>query len=260
MKRILAAALAALALVGCNQRAVETAERAPPPPVSADVESFNEAQQADIRAVVRDYLVRDPTVLREALDALAARAEEERETEIAEDPRSFSIGPADAPVTLVEFFDYRCPYCHAAMDWVFHVVRTRRDVRVVFKEFPVLGPQSVEASRAAIASIKQGRYQQFHRALMSHRGDLTSDAIDTLARQQGVDVARMRRDMDSDEITAILQRNRELGAEANVTGTPAFMINGEWVSGFSHPDDLNAALRAAAEAARTRPRSNPQEG
>lgn len=255
MFRALAAVAALACMLSCSEpgdtaSAANAPPRAPPVTEPIDVQSFDAAQQTDIRAIVRDYLVRDPTVLREALEMLAATERSEREAEIVSDPRSFSLGPADAPITIVEFFDYRCPYCHAAMTWVFEAARTRRDVRIVFKELPVLSPQSAEAARAAIASIRQGRYAQFHQALMSHRGPLESANIDAIARASGVDVARMRRDMeaDADEIDAILTDNHQLASESGITGTPAFLINGEWVRGWPQgaEREMNAKLDAAA--------------
>jgi protein-disulfide isomerase len=161
------------------------------------------------------------------------------------------MGPANAPIVIVEFFDYRCPYCHAAMEWVSDVARTRRDVRVVFKEFPILSEASMEAARAAIAALPQGRYWAFHRALMGFRGDLTSERIDQLARQSGIDVPRMRRAMESPEVTRLLEENRALAVDIGNTATPLFIINGEQVSGFD-PQRLDARLREATREARER--------
>ena len=217
----------------------------------ASAQSFNAQEQAEIRSIMRDYLVRNPGVLKEALDALEQQTASERRQHMESDRRDFSLGPRDAPITIVEFFDYRCPYCHAALDWVRDVSRTRRDVRVVFKELPVLGPQSMEAARAAIASNAQGRYWQFHQALMAFRGDLTSARIDAIARQAGVDVARMRRDMESEDITHLLENNHELAYGAGITGTPGFMIEGELISGFDRRS-LEAKLRDATQGARRR--------
>lgn len=224
-----------------------------PRPAAAQ-QNFNAQEQSEIRAIVRDYLVRNPDVLREALDALETRVNAERRVRIESDSRDFSIGPADAPITIVEFFDYRCPYCHAAMEWVYELTRSRRDVRVVFKELPILSQESVEASAAAIASIPQGRYFQFHRALMSFRGDLTSARIDQLARQAGVDVPRMRRAMDDESITELIQANRGFAVDLATGGAPAtplFLINGRVVEGF-HQDNLDQALRDATRDARGR--------
>jgi len=208
----------------------------------AAAQSFNAQQQAEIRALVRDYLVNNPDALEDALDALAARKDSQRWGEIASDARDFSMGPANAPITIVEFYDYRCPYCHAAAEWVNEISRTRRDVRIVFKELPVLGPESLEAARAALAAKPQGRYVAFHRALMAFRGDLTSDQIDRIARASGVDVARMRRAMDDEALNAHLQDIQGLAVDTGVTGTPGFMINGELIQGFNR-DALNARLR-----------------
>lgn len=218
---------------------------------AASAQSFNAQEQAEIRAIVRDYLVRNPDVLREALDALEARVSEERWLAISTDRRDFSIGPADAPIVIVEFFDYRCTYCHAALDWVVRTQRARNDVRFVFKEFPILSQTSFEAAQAALAAAPQGRYFQFHRALMGFRGELTSERIDALARQAGIDVARMRRDMTNPDITAHLEENRARAIDYQISGTPGFVINGELISGFDE-ERLNARLRQAGLQARER--------
>jgi len=215
----------------------------------ASAQTFNAQEQAEIRAIVRDYLVRNPDVLREALDALAERTESERWQRMRSDPRDFSIGRADAPIVIVEFFDYRCPYCHAAMEWVSDIARTRNDVRIVLKEFPILSEASMESARAAIAAMPQGRYWTFHRALMSFRGDLTSERIDQLARQSGIDVPRMRRAMDNPEVTRILEDNRALAIDMQNTATPLFVINGEMVAGFDQAR-LDARLREATREVR----------
>lgn len=209
---------------------------------TASAQNFNAQEQSEIRAIVRDYLVRNPDVLREALDALAERTDSERWQRMRSDPRDYSMGPANAPIVIVEFFDYRCPYCHAAMEWVNDTVRARNDVRVVFKEFPILSEASMESARAAIAAMPQGRYWQFHRALMSFRGDLTSERIDQLARQSGIDVPRMRRAMQSPEITRLLEDNRAMAVDMGNTATPLFIINGEQISGFDQ-QRLDARLR-----------------
>src|SRR5688572_13706704 len=145
-------------------------------PVAA--QTFNAQEQAEIRAVVREYLVNNPDVLREAIDALQERTESDRWQRIKSDSRDYSMGPADAPIVVVEFFDYRCTFCHAALEWIADLTRTRRDVRIVLKEFPILSEQSMEAARASIAAMPQGRYWAFHQALMSDRGELTSERID----------------------------------------------------------------------------------
>ncbi|MBI3445292.1 MAG: DsbA family protein [Magnetospirillum sp.] len=221
-------------------------------PASAQ-QNFNAQQQAEIRAMVREYLVNNPDVLREALEALQTRTDAQRRHRAESDPRDFAIGPSDAAITVVEFFDYRCPYCMAALPWVQDLVQTRHDVRVVFKEMPlsIHGQPALEATQASIAAMPQGRYWQFHQALMSFHGDLTPARIDQLARQSGIDVARMRRAMNDAAITRLINENEGLAADLGATGTPAFLINGHLVSGFD-PEGLQARLRQAADEARTR--------
>lgn len=231
MHKVCLAAAAALALIVCA-------------PAAASAQTFNGQEQAEIRALVRDYLVNNPEVLREALDALQERTENERWRRMKSDSRDFSLGPANAPIVIVEFFDYRCGYCHAALEWVNDIARTRNDVRFVFKEFPILSEASMEAARAAIASMPQGRYRAFHNALMNFRGDLTSAQIDQIARSVGIDVVRMRRDMEDPELIQHLMDNRALAVDMDNTATPLFIINGEIIPGFDR-ERLNARLRAA---------------
>jgi protein-disulfide isomerase len=220
-------------------------------PAASSAQTFNAQEQSEIRAIVREYLVRNPDVLREALDALAERTESERWARMKSDPRDFSLGPANAPIVIVEFFDYRCQYCHAALEWVDDIRRSRNDVRIVFKEFPILSEASMESARANIAAMPQGRYWQFHRALMGFRGDLTSERIDQLARQSGIDVPRMRREMERPEVTRLLEENRAMAVDMGNTATPLFIINGEEVSGFD-VDRLDTRLREATREVRER--------
>lgn len=214
-------------------------------------QTFNQQQQSEIRALVRDYLVNNPDVLRDALDALEARVSDERWREVKSDPRDFSLGAADAPITIVEFFDYRCAFCHAAYEWVSELARRRPDVRLVLKELPVLGPDSMEAARASLAAMPQGRYWEFHRAMITYQGDLTPEAINRLAQRAGIDVARMRRDMDDESITRQLEQIRAQAIEYQFNGTPGFVINGETIPGF-HRETLEARLRTAGQEARER--------
>jgi 2-hydroxychromene-2-carboxylate isomerase len=137
--------------------------------------------------------------------------------------------------------------CQPQLDPMIDLTRTRRDIRVVFKELPILSEASMEAARAALAARPQGRYLQFHQGLMSHPLDreLTSTDIDAIARSAGIDVTRMRRAMDDPSIMAILEQNRARAIEYNINGTPGFVINGELIPGFNQPM-LEARIREAA--------------
>lgn len=238
-------AAATLLLAACSPASEPEAPAAPPA-----TESFTAAQAEDIGTIVRAYLVNNPEVLEEAFQALQDKRMADAMAAMAADPRAFSLGPRDAPITIVEFFDYQCTFCHQAMNWVFATQRARDDVRVVFYELPSLGPQSLEASQAAIASIRQGKYIEFHRALMSHQGPLDRPTIDQLATGVGLDVARMRRDMADPDVEDFIADAHDLAASVGGRGTPLFVINGRMIPGFDEAS-LNEALQEAAAEART---------
>lgn len=207
-------------------------------------------QDAQVRAIVRDYLLKNPEMLSEMQAALEAKKKAAAQARLSRlrpklerDPRKFGIGPANSKITIVEFFDYRCPYCKAAFDWTQAAVKQNKDVRMVYVEFPILGPNSLEASKAAVASMKQGRYLPFHDALMRSKGELTSNVIDTLARSSGVDVARMRRDMNDPAIMSLLQEDQDIASAGEINATPTFLINGQLFSGFQ-PEEMDKSLRA----------------
>ncbi|HWA23376.1 MAG TPA: DsbA family protein [Caulobacterales bacterium] len=211
---------------------------------------LNLEQDAQVRAIVRDYLLKNPELLTEMQAALEAKKTAEAHARLAllmpkieRDPRRFSVGPVNGKVTVVEFFDYRCPYCKVAFDWTQANMKANRDVRFVFVEFPILGPNSLEASKAAVASMKQGRYLPFHDAMMRAKGDLNSGQIDQIAKSSGVDVVRMRRDMNDPAIMALLQEDQDIAAQGQINATPTFLINGQLFSGFQ-PEEMDKSLRA----------------
>lgn len=220
---------------------------------------FSKEEEAQIRVIVRDYLVNNPEVLEEAQKALQAkRAAEARKKQaeigraIGADQRLLAFGPANAAVTLIEFYDYNCPYCKVSVTWMSKLVRERKDVRLIFVDFPILGPTSQEAAMAAVASAKQGKSLQFHQELMGTKGKLTSETINQVARKVGMDVSRLRRDMNDPAIAKLLDDNRARAIVAGVEGTPTFMLNGELQS-FGDEREVMAAL-AAAKAAPKRSR------
>lgn len=189
--------------------------------------------RAAVEQIVREYIIANPEVIEEALVELSRRERAETAAKLASDPRDYSIGPEDAKVTIVEFFDYRCGFCKRSMDWLLDQHdENPEDVRIVFKEFPILSRESQVAALAALAAGRQGKYNEMHQALMASRSDFSDEAIDNVARGIGVDVTKMRKDMEDEELIAQLGDIRNeaitLGAEA----TPTFFINGRVVSGW----------------------------
>ena len=219
---------ASLALTACN---------AAPGANGDNDQAFNER--------VHRYIVENPEVIEEALIALQQRARAREQAQMMDavtaledaitgDPRDPVFGPADAPVTIVEFFDYRCPYCRVANDWLAEMAETHDgQIRIVFKELPLLGDASREAARAALAvwKLDQDAYFVVHNEFMAAGSSLTSERIDAIAGSHGVDVAAMRETMPSDTISEHLTDVYEIASMAGINGTPFFIINGEVIPG-----------------------------
>jgi protein-disulfide isomerase len=191
---------------------------------------------------VRDYLLNNPEVLLEAMEVLQERqrvAEAEivqkaivaRRDEILNDPTAPVGGNEAGDVTLVEFFDYNCPYCRRVAPTVARLEKADPGLRVVYKEFPILGPGSDFAARAALASQRQGKYFAFHNALMQADGNVTEETVIEIAREVGLDTERLGADMQDPAIDAAIARNRQLASALGINGTPAFVIGDHIVPG-----------------------------
>lgn len=164
--------------------------------------------------------------------------------EIYEDPNAPVIGNPQGDVTLVMFFDYRCPYCKKVSDVVEQLARTDPSVRVVYKEFPILGRASLVAARVALAAERQGKYIEFHRAMMKTRGRITDDNIMSVARDVGLDMARLKQDLADPEIDKMIERNKELAAALHIHGTPAYVVNSKVARGTGDLDDFRELVAA----------------
>lgn len=210
------------------------------------------ADRAAIEAIVRDYLLANPEIIDEAQTILTIRKRDALMERLADAPAEYSIGSPDAPVTVVELFDYRCGYCKLAMDYVFSVAG--EDVRVVFREFPILSEDSFIGAQAALAAGRQGQFEIMHKALMESRGPIDTDVVRALARDLGLNARKLIRDMEDPAIAAEIALVRELAGEITELygrdiGTPTFVINGMVLSGYSEErlNDMIALAKAEAE-------------
>jgi protein-disulfide isomerase len=213
-------------------------------------------QRQAIEAIIHDYLMKNPEVLLEALQAAedqvksetkdkVAKALRERRREIFDDPATPVGGNPKGDVSLVEFFDYRCPYCKQVQPALQALLGEDRQLRFVYKELPVLGRESVVAARAALAARFQGKYEAFHSALMASKGHLGEDAVYKLAASVGLDVERLKRDMGSSEIERSLKANLDLADALEIHGTPGFVVGDQIVPGAI---DLPAMKQLIADA------------
>jgi len=205
-----------------------------------------------VEAIVRDYLMREPEIIYEALQELQRReaaAEAERRTAARKDDLFHSTaspvgGNPEGDVTLVEFFDYRCGYCRRVVGSLRALVDQDENLRVVFKEFPILGEDSVRASRAALAAERQGLYMPLHFALMA-TDDLSMDGIMQAAAGVGLDTEQLAADMESPEIQAEIAATYALARDLGIEGTPAFVIDDELIPGAVSQDRLAALIDEA---------------
>jgi protein-disulfide isomerase len=155
----------------------------------------------------------------------------ERSDEILNDPAAPVGGNPAGDVTLVEFFDYNCPYCRRVAPTVADLEAADPNLRIVYKEYPILGPGSQFAARAALASRKQGKYVPFHHALMQAREQVTDASVMAIARAVGLDPERLRADMQDPAIQAAIARNLQLADALGIDGTPSFVIGDRVVPG-----------------------------
>lgn len=218
-------------------------------------QGFTPAQRAEIIEILRRALREDPSILRDAVEAMQAaeerdRASGQREAIIANraaifnDPSDASKGNPRGDVVMAEFFDLRCPYCrrlHTEMDTF---LRRDRNVRVVLKDIPILGPASMVAGRALEASRAQGKYVEYYDALMRVRGDLDEAALRGAAERTGLDWARIRQDMDTPAVQERIDANLRLARSLRIDGTPAIVVGETLTPGAV---DLRTLERMATE-------------
>lgn len=208
----------------------------------AMAQGFTEAQRAEIVTILREALTRDPSILRDAFAAIQAAEEREREgaqraaiaarrAALFETPGDPVRGNPQGDVAIVEFFDLRCPYCKRLHGEMAEVLRRDRNLRVVMKDLPILGPQSVVGARALLAAQRQGKYGELYDALMRLRGEPTDAAIRTEAQRLGLDHARLLRDMEAPDIQRRIEANLALARDLRIEGTPALVIGDTLVPG-----------------------------
>lgn len=207
-------------------------------------------------AYLRDYLLRNPEVVVEAIQrwqiqqaeaeaAAVAATLAARQEELTRQPDDPVIGNPNGDVTIVEFMDYNCGFCRRVYPVIADLLARDGNIRVVFKELPVLGPGSVFASQAALAARQQNLYEPFHDAMMTTGERLDEAQVLTIAAQVGLDVEQLQEDMQSPAIQAMLARNAELAGDLSISGTPSFVIGDEIVRGATDLASLEALVAQA---------------
>ena len=215
---------------------------------------FTPAQKQEMGDIIRQYLMENPEVLRDAMQELERKQQMAEESARSDSLKSMSSeifrsgddligGNPKGKVTLVEFFDYNCGYCKRAFPDVMKMVESDKDLKLVMKEFPILGPGSVYAARAALASRQQGKYWEYHLALMAHEGRIDEGVADQIAEATGLDLKKLKADMGADEVNQVIARNMQLADSLKIQGTPAFIIDETVIPGAVGFEALAAAVK-----------------
>ena len=211
-------------------------------------------ERAEVENIIQDYLLKNPEVIREALIELDKKEDRASIAAVSDalfkDPRDVSLGPQDAKVTIVEFFDYNCGYCKQSSLWLKEAMeKYPNDVRVVFKELPILDGRtqtSRNAAKVALAAARQGKYKSLHFTLME-QSSLSEENVLRLAEEAGLDMAKLKEDMTDSRMDQHLEDILLLANEIpSLTGTPFFVINDDFIAG-ANPVKLDALLESALE-------------
>lgn len=228
--------------------------------------SFSDEKRRAFEAILKDYLLRNPEIVQEALVELERRQQVAQEaarsavlrderTKLVNSPHDMVVGNPAGDVSLVEFFDYNCSYCRKAKSDVDALIKGDPRLRIVLKEFPVLGPDSVEASRVAVAAklqLSPDKMRVFHDRLMATRGRANGEKALALATELGANVAKLQKDMQGDMVNAVLQENTALADRLGISGTPTFILNDDIIMGAVGLEPLRQAIANTRRCGKTK--------
>ncbi len=220
---------------------------------TAHAETFSTAQKTEMEKIIRAYLLENPELLREmagkleekdklAEESLRSKALSTYAAEVFKTANDPTVGNAKGNVTIVEFMDYNCGWCKKSVGEISSLVETDKNIRIVFKEFPIFGEHSEYAAKAALAARNQGKYWELHQALFSHEGQVTTDVVNQLAEAQGLDMTKLKADIGSKAIGEQISANMQLGKNLAINGTPAFVIDDQVYGGYLPLEGLVTAI------------------
>ncbi len=208
-----------------------------------------------VKQLALEAILENPQIIMQAVAILEQRERERAASgantvrlQLEQDPNSPNLGNPDGDVTVIEFFDYNCPYCRKAGQTVQELLASDANVRVIYREWPILGEDSVFASRAALAARTQGKYEEFHWALMNGEGRASEASILKLARHLDLDVEKLQADMTSPAVEAHIAQSSALARTLGFTGTPAFIVGDRTAPGMLSTDEITAMVAEARAA------------
>lgn len=215
------------------------------PPAHADIK---DSDKAAFEAIIKDYIMANPEVVRDALMDLAKREDQARQALamqiLFDDAGDPVMGNPDGGLVIYEFSDYNCGYCKRVFEPIQQILQDDGDIRFVIKEFPILSQSSLVAAQAGIAAEKQGKFADFHINMMTYRGKVTTQSIMDAATEADIDINQLKTDMASPAIAGIIARTRQAAEALQLTGTPALVIGDTVVRGAIDIDEFRRLITA----------------
>jgi len=220
---------------------------------TSHAQSFTEAQKAEINKMFEEYISNNGKVIIEGVSKYQQEQEEAAYKDQDAKAKSFMeelkgkknlpmAGNPKGDVTVVEFFDYNCGYCRKALSEVKKVIKDDKNVRVVFIDMPILGPSSLEVSKWSLAANMQGKYFEFHQAVMNKNGEKNESVLSAIAKDLGLDVAKMKTDKESEAVNLELQANLATAQDLGIRGTPGFIVGEQVVRGYVPSDQIKSIV------------------
>ena len=220
-------------------------------PAAPSASAFTPAQRKELETIIKDILLNNPEIMLEVQNALESKMDKiqaermavaikEHAGELYRPAASPIVGNVKGDVPVIEFFDYNCGYCKKALSEVSRLMDKDKQVRVILKEFPILAKGSEEASRVALAAKMQGKYWEFHRAMLESQGQANEASALRVAEKLGLDMARIKKDMASPEVKKEIDDTRQLATKMGIQGTPHFIVGDRVIAGA--PENLTELL------------------
>ena len=225
--------------------------------ISSKSATVTNKERKSIELIIREYLLANPSIIRDAMQALQIQEEKEKRQRAAEslkilksdiysDPESPSVGNAKADVSIVVFFDYNCGHCKNTLPALQGLLSKDPSLRIIYKEFPILGPESQLASLAALAAKRQGKYSEFHHALMAS-SEINNSVIKGISDSLKMNYTTLQKDMSDPKLNEALNRNLRLASSLGINGTPAYIVGNQIIPGAIDSESLKRVVQAERE-------------
>lgn len=223
---------------------------------AAAAEPFTAEQKAALEDYVRDFILNNPEVLIEAVNRFKAKEEQKQEADavaaldkhkdyLYKNKELPQAGNPKGDITVIEFFDYNCGYCKRAFETVTEAIKDDKKLRIVFIELPILSPQSKTAAQWGLAANMQGKYFEYHTALMTTTEPKTDEMLERTAKELGLDIEKMKKDAASEEVAKMLEKKVEIARDLRISGTPGFIVGDQIIRGYIPYDAMKGMIAEA---------------